>query len=117
MLSLSKLCNIPYFFITLLFLRLEHGWWRLRPKVVETDRAKVLWDLQIQADKQVMVNQLVKIDVAVPSNRITRKKETDKIPITGKLSVIPVVIGALGAVTPPPQVGGLAPAECSGRKS
>lgn len=80
------------------------------PKVVETGRAQVLWGLQMQADKQVMVNQLdERLDVAIPSDRIIRKKETDKIPVTersgrrcGQGSCwIDVVTGALAAVTPP----------------
>ena len=30
--------------------------WQIPPKVVENDRAKILLDLQIQTDKEVMVN-------------------------------------------------------------
>ena len=31
--------------------------WETPPKVVENDRAEILWDFEIQTDKQVMVNQ------------------------------------------------------------
>ena len=30
--------------------------WETPPKVVENDRAKILWDFQIQTDKQVVAN-------------------------------------------------------------
>ncbi|XP_037549573.1 usherin [Nematolebias whitei] len=55
------------------------------PKVVEKGRTKILWDFQIQTDKQVMANQLdivvvdkrekkgVVIDVAISSNCNIRK--------------------------------------------
>ncbi|KAI3377775.1 hypothetical protein L3Q82_008918 [Scortum barcoo] len=86
--------------------------------------AKILWDFQIQMDKQVMANQpdivvvdkeqkrAVVIDVAIPSDNRIRKKEHEKLEkyqglreqlerMWGeKTSVIPVVIRALRAVTP-----------------
>ncbi|XP_051920732.1 uncharacterized protein LOC127600296 isoform X1 [Hippocampus zosterae] len=98
--------------------------WETPPKVVENDRAKVLWDFQIQTDKIVMANQpdiviidkgqrkAVVVDVAVPSDGNIRKKEHEKLEkYQGlreelerawkvKVTVVPVVVGALGAVTP-----------------
>ena len=97
--------------------------WKTPPKVVENDQAKILWDFQIQTDKLVMANQpdivlidkqqkkAVVIDVAIPSDSNIRKKEHEKLEkyqglkkelekMWGvKATVVPVVIGALGAVT------------------
>jgi len=59
--------------------------WEISPKVVEKDRTKILWDFQIQTDKQVMANQpdivvcdklqkkAVVIDVAAPSDNNIKK--------------------------------------------
>ncbi|CAI5636064.1 unnamed protein product [Oreochromis niloticus] len=93
-------------------------------EVVENDRAKILWDFQMQTDKMVVANQpdivvvdkqkktAVVIDVAVPNDSNIRKKEHEKLEkYQGlreelermwrvKVTVVPVVIGALGAVTP-----------------
>ncbi|XP_051916213.1 uncharacterized protein LOC127597287 isoform X2 [Hippocampus zosterae] len=98
--------------------------WETPPKVVENDRAKIMWDFQIQTDKMVMANQpdiviidkgqrkAVVVDVAVPSDGNIRKKEHEKLEkYQGlreelerawkvKVTVVPVVVGALGAVTP-----------------
>ncbi|XP_055359974.1 uncharacterized protein LOC129603341 [Betta splendens] len=98
--------------------------WETPPKVVENERAKILWDFQIQTDRMVIVNQpdivvvdkeqrkAVVVDVAIPSNGNIRKKEHEKLEkYQGlreelekawkvKATVVPVVIGALGAVTP-----------------
>uniref|UniRef100_A0A3P9CTW7 C2H2-type domain-containing protein n=1 Tax=Maylandia zebra TaxID=106582 RepID=A0A3P9CTW7_9CICH len=98
--------------------------WEMPPRVVENDRAKILWDFQIQTDKMVVANQpdivvvdkqkktAVVIDVAVPNDSNIRKKEHEKLEkYQGlreelermwrvKVTVVPVVIGALGAVTP-----------------
>ena len=98
--------------------------WEIPQKVVENDRAKILWDFQIQADRQVLANQpdivvvdkdqktVVAIDVMVPSDSNIRKKEFEKQEkYQGlkkelkrnwkvKAKVVPVVVGALGAVTP-----------------
>ncbi|XP_054913489.1 uncharacterized protein LOC129377515 [Poeciliopsis prolifica] len=98
--------------------------WETPPKVVENARAKILWDFQIQTDKMVMANQpdivvvdkhqrkAVVVDVAIPSDCNIRKKEHEKLEkYQGlreelerawkvKTTVVPVVIGALGAVTP-----------------
>ncbi|KAK7930440.1 hypothetical protein WMY93_006835 [Mugilogobius chulae] len=98
--------------------------WETPPKVVENDRAKILWDFQIQTDRMVMANQpdivvvdkeqrrAVVVDVAIPSDGNIRRKEHEKLEkYQGlreelekawkvKATVVPVVIGALGAVTP-----------------
>ncbi|CAL9694852.1 unnamed protein product [Knipowitschia caucasica] len=118
--------------------------WETPPKVVENERAKILWDFQIQTDRMVMANQpdivvvdkgqrtavvvdkgqrtavvvdkgqrtAVVVDVAIPSDGNIRKKEHEKLEkYQGlreelerawrvKVTVVPVVIGALGAVTP-----------------
>ena len=98
--------------------------WEMPPRVMENDRAKILWDFQIQTDKMVVANQpdivvvdkqkktAVVIDVAVPNDSNIRKKEHEKLEkYQGlreelermwrvKVTVVPVVIGALGAVTP-----------------
>ena len=98
--------------------------WETPPKVIENDRAKILWDFQIQTDRMVMANQpdivvidkeqrkAVVVDIAIPSDCNIRKKEHEKVEkYQGlkeelerawkvKASVVPVVIGALGAVTP-----------------
>ncbi|KAF7652030.1 hypothetical protein LDENG_00102420 [Lucifuga dentata] len=91
--------------------------------MVEDSRAKVLWDFKFQTDKQLLANQpdvvvdkeqkkAVVIDVAVPADSNIRKKEHQKIhkyqglkeeqeqTWKGKSKVVPVVIGALGAVNP-----------------
>ena len=98
--------------------------WAIPQKVVENNRAKVLWDFSIQTDKQLLANQpdivvvdkerkrAVVIDVAIPADANIRKKEHEKVDkYQGlreqlermwkvKASVVPVVVGALGAVTP-----------------
>ena len=98
--------------------------WAKPQKVVENNRAKVLWDFSIQTDKQLLANQpdivvvdkerkrAVVIDVAIPADANIRKKEHEKVEkYQGlreqlermwkvKASVVPVVVGALGAVTP-----------------
>ncbi|TWW73485.1 hypothetical protein D4764_15G0008790 [Takifugu flavidus] len=94
------------------------------PKVLENKQAKILWDFQIQTDKMVVANQpdivvvdkhrktVVVIDVAIPSDSNIRKKEHEKLEkyqglkeemerMWGmKATVVPVVIGTLGVVTP-----------------
>ena len=96
--------------------------WEMHPKVA---RAKILWHLQIQTDKKVMANLhdtvvvyelqkivTVMIDVAIPSDRNIKRKKHEKLQkYQGlkeevekmwelKAAVVPVVIRALGAVTP-----------------
>ncbi|XP_055368940.1 uncharacterized protein LOC129604854 [Betta splendens] len=65
--------------------------WETPPKVVDNERAKILWDFQIQTDRMVMANQpdivvvdkeqskAVVVDVAIPSNGNIRKKEHEKL--------------------------------------
>jgi hypothetical protein len=98
--------------------------WKAEPhKVVENQHAKILWDFHIQTDRMVQHNQpdivlidkdaktgLI-IDIAVPMDGNIRDKELEKIDKYQQLkeelqtlwkvrmTVIPVVIGALGAVT------------------
>ncbi|KAF7654704.1 hypothetical protein LDENG_00066000, partial [Lucifuga dentata] len=98
--------------------------WKTPPKVVENSRAKVLWDFKVQTDKQLLANQpdmvvvdkeqkrAVVIDVAVPADSNIKKKGHKKIEkYQGlkeelertwkvKSKVVPVVTGALRAVTP-----------------
>ena len=98
--------------------------WKTPPKVIQNDRAKILWDFQFQTDKLVMANQpdivvvdkeqktVTVVDVAIPSDSNIRKKEHQKLEkyqglreelekMWGvKAKVVPVVIGALVAVTP-----------------
>ncbi|XP_024121103.1 uncharacterized protein LOC112142083 [Oryzias melastigma] len=97
--------------------------WETPQKVLENERAKILMDFQIQTDRMVMENQpdivvvdkeqrkAVVVDVAVPSHGNIKKKEHEKLEkYQGlreelekawkvKVTVVPVVIGALGAVT------------------
>ncbi len=85
-----------------------------------TKNAKILWDFQIQTDKMLVANQMdivvvdrqwkkaAVMDVAIPSDSNIKKKEHEKLKkyqglekMWGvKAAVVPVVIGALGAVTP-----------------
>ncbi|TWW76591.1 hypothetical protein D4764_13G0012530 [Takifugu flavidus] len=98
--------------------------WETPPKVLENKQAKILWDFQIQTDKMVVANQpdtlvvgkhrktVGVIDVAIPSDSNIRKKEHAKLEkyqglkeemerMWGmKATVVPVVIGTLGVVTP-----------------
>lgn len=85
----------------------------------------ILFDFHIRTDKQMMVNQLdivvvvnkvdkkaVMIEVAVPNDRNIRLRNSEKLEKYqelreqmertwgGKTTVIPEVIGALGAATP-----------------
>ncbi len=65
--------------------------WKTSPKVVENDRAKILWDFQIQTDKMAIANQpdivvvdkqrktAVVIEVAIPSDNNIKKKEHEKL--------------------------------------
>ena len=65
--------------------------WEIPPRVLENERAKILWDFQIQTGKLVMANQsdtvvvdklqkkAVVIDVAVPSDSNIKKKEDKKL--------------------------------------
>ena len=104
-------------------LEVPRSQWKTPPKVVENDQAKILWDFQIKTDKLVMANQpdivlidkkqqkAVVIDIVIPSDSNIWRKDHEKIDIYQglkeelekmwgiKATVVPVVIGALGAVT------------------
>ena len=97
--------------------------WKTPLKVIENEQVKILWDFQIQTDELVKANQpdivmvdkhhrtAVVVDVAIPCEGNIRKKEHKKLEkyqglkeglekICGvKGAVVPIVIGALGAVT------------------
>ncbi len=105
-------------------LETPENWWDTPDKVTENEKAKILWDFHIQTDKQVMANQpdiviidkhkkeATIIDVAIPNDSNIKKKEQEKVekyqPLREELQriwkvkskVVPVVVGALGAVTP-----------------
>ena len=100
-------------------------WYEHEPEgIVETEEVKVLWDFMIQCDHViecrkpdiVVVDKCEKrcliIDIAIPGDNRVGKKEEEKIEkyqqlrheiaiLWGmkKVDVIPVVIGALGAVS------------------
>ena len=98
-------------------------WWEIPEKVVENERAKILWDFYIQTDKHVMANQpdivivdKVKkqatiVDIAVPNDVNIKSKEQEKVqkyqPLREELQriwkvktkVVPVVVGSLGSLT------------------
>ncbi|TWW57300.1 hypothetical protein D4764_07G0000190, partial [Takifugu flavidus] len=81
--------------------------WETPPKVVENKQAKILWDFQIQTNKMVVANKPDKV-----LQQEKEKKEHEKLEkyqglkegmerMWGmKATVVPVVIGTLGAVTP-----------------
>ena len=99
-------------------------WWELPEKVIENDQDKVLRDFYIRTDKQVIakkpdivvVDKNIKyttiIDIAIPNNRNIKIKELEKVykyqPLREELErtwkttaiVVPLVVGAFGAVTP-----------------
>ena len=49
--------------------------------MIEDEQVKILWDFQIQTDKQVMADQpdIVVVDVAISSDGNIRKKEHEKL--------------------------------------
>ena len=65
--------------------------WETPLKVVENDRTKILWDFQIQTNKQLMTNQLDNVvvdklqnkaivtDVAIPSDSNIENKKHKKL--------------------------------------
>ncbi|XP_067932894.1 uncharacterized protein [Watersipora subatra] len=99
-------------------------WWESPGKVNKNDLAKILWNFYIRTDKHVLANQPDRvvvdkenkratiIEIAVPNyyNISSKKKEkVEKYLSLGeeiekcwnvRTTVIPVVIGALGAITP-----------------
>ena len=104
----------------------ESKWWsHYADKVLENDDYKILWDFHIQTDNPIEAckpdlvlldkrkKEALLIDVAVPKDRIVSDREVEKIEkyqdlrreITRiwelrKVTVIPIVIGALGGVSP-----------------
>jgi hypothetical protein len=99
-------------------------WWKHTPEpVVETDRAKILWDFSIRTDHHIQANKpdlvvvdkdeksCLIIDIACPLDTNVRKKELEKVQKYRdlqvelqnlwrvKINVVPIVVGALGAVT------------------
>ncbi|XP_067945436.1 uncharacterized protein [Watersipora subatra] len=99
-------------------------WWEAFGKVNENDRAKILWDFYIRTDKHVLANKpdiavvgkenkrATIIDRAIPNDYNIASKEKERVekylPLGEEIekywdvrtTVIPVVIGALGAITP-----------------
>ena len=94
-------------------------------KVIENDAVKILWDFHVQTDKKIEHCRLdililkkhekeaILIDIAVPGDTRIIDREQDKILAyqdlkweikrcwgLRKVKVIPVVVGALGAVSP-----------------
>jgi len=100
-------------------------WYEHSPKgIVESNDIKILWDCVIQCDKEIdarrpdivivdkLQNEVKIIDVAIPGDVRVLEKEIEKIEKYGplkdeiarlwdmrKVSVIPIVVGALGAVS------------------
>ena len=93
-------------------------------KVVESENSKILWDFTIQCDRKIEAGrpdivfidkkerEVVIIDVAIPGDDRVKDKELEKVEKyqllkdeiakvwrMRKVMVIPVVIGALGAVS------------------
>ncbi|XP_078017068.1 uncharacterized protein LOC144458442 [Epinephelus lanceolatus] len=105
-------------------LKVPKSQWDTPPKVDENNRAEILWDFSFQTDKQLLANlpdivvvdkyqeRAVVVDVAIPANSNISKKEHEKVEKYQwlkeqlgqmwkvKVDVVPVVVGALGAVTP-----------------
>ncbi|KAJ8029456.1 hypothetical protein HOLleu_28849 [Holothuria leucospilota] len=101
----------------------QHPWLHRPETVNETDRVKILWDFEVRTDKVItarrpdiiVVDKQEKtakiIDVAIPLDKNIRGKEAEKtqkyqdlkLEIQKlwdvKAEVIPIVIGALGAVS------------------
>jgi len=105
------------------FPRSQNWWTHEAEKVLENDQCKLLWDFAIRTDKIievhrpdiVIVNKQTKqaqlIDVAVPGDARVASKEVEKMQKyqnlaiemqrlweLKKVKVVPIVIGALGAV-------------------
>lgn len=90
--------------------------WKTPPKVIENDQVRILWNFQMvmanQPDIVVVDKQQKKavvIDVAILSDTDIRKKAEEKLEkyqslkeeiLKVKAPVVPVVVGALSAVTP-----------------
>ena len=98
----------------------EKWWERNDEKVLQNEEVKILWDFKIQTDKHLAHNipvitvvekkQVWLIDVAIPGDSRIDQKEVVKITTyqdlkveverlwEKKATVVPVVIGALGAI-------------------
>ena len=99
-------------------------WYDHKPEgVMESEGTKLLWDFNIQTDKEIQArrpdlvavngkdNQCFIIDIAVPNDSEIFEKEKEKIEKyqdlrreiaklwSIKTSVVPIVVGALGTVT------------------
>ena len=101
------------------------NWYEHRPEgVIENDEVKILWDFMIQCDRMVEYRKpdivvvekkerrCLVIDVAVPGDIRIEEKENEKVEKyqelkqeiiklweMKKVDVIPIVVGALGAVS------------------
>ena len=96
-------------------------WWKHQPeKVIENEEVKILWDFQLQTDRKIAHNipditvierdQIWLIDVAIPGDARIEDKTLEKITkyqdlrieiqrlMERKTTVVPVIVGALGAV-------------------
>jgi hypothetical protein len=107
--------------------KIERGdkWYEHQPEgVLESDEVNIYWDFTVQCDRYVkhrkpdiiVINKLEKkcfiIDIAIPGDSRVKKKEEEKIKKYQELKqemmrlwrlksilIIPVVVGALGAVS------------------
>ena len=96
-------------------------WWEYNvEKVLQNEEVKILWDFEIQTDRHlahylpditvIEKRQVLLIDVAIPGDSRINQKEVEKITKyqdlkveverlwEKKATVVPVVIGALGAI-------------------
>ena len=102
-----------------------NNWYEQKPeRVVESENSKILWDFTIQCDRKIEARrpdivvidkkerEVVIIDVAIPGDDRVKDKELEKVEkyelltdeiakvwCMRKVILIPVVIGALGAVS------------------
>ena len=102
-----------------------NNWYEQKPeRVVESEKSKILWDFTIQCDQKIEARrpdivfidkkerEVVIINVAIPGDDRVKDKELEKVEKyqllkdeiakvwrMRKVIVIPVVIGALGAVS------------------
>ena len=101
------------------------SWYEQKPEeVVESENVKILWDFTVQCDREIEARrpdivfidkkerEVVIIDVAIPGDDRVKDKELEKVEKyqllkdeiakvwhMRKVIVVPVVIGALGAVS------------------
>ena len=102
-----------------------NSWYEKKPEgVVQSENLKILWDFTIQCDRKIEARrpdivfidkkkrEVVMIDVAIPDDDRVKEKELEKVEkyqlskdeianvyYMRKVIVVPVVIGALGAVS------------------